>query len=187
MILSIISKMTIDLFTTSYPDDFRLPLCMAVSWSYVRHLVHLFLRINCFPFALIWSFSFLRLFLFAHFFILCLFLALFFLIIFWNNSDGPKRILLLCFPYCQSNFIKLFDGGLQYKVIRTFTFRSVIFTSLDAFFKGIDGFDGLIKFGGILAGFIVETVASIMFRSCDFLYSVPRAIFKQVSESVKFK
>ena len=112
---------------------------------------------------------------------------MFFLIIFWNNSDGPKRILLLCFPYCQSNFIKSFDGGLQYKVIRTFTFRSVIFTSLDAFFKGIDGFDGLIKFGGILAGFIVETVASIMFRSCDFLYSVPRAIFKQVSESVKFK
>ena len=41
---------------------FRLPLCMVVSWSYVRHLVHLFLRINHFPFALIWSFSFLRLF-----------------------------------------------------------------------------------------------------------------------------
>ena len=35
---------------------------MAVSWSYVRHLVHLFLRINYFPFALVWSFSFLCLF-----------------------------------------------------------------------------------------------------------------------------
>ena len=63
----------------------------------------------------------------------------------------------------------------------------MVFTCLDAFFKGIDGFDGLVKFGGILAGFIVETVPSIMFRSCDFLYIVPRAVFKQVSESVKFK
>ena len=31
---------------------FRLPLCMAVSWSYVRHLVHLFLRINFLLFSL---------------------------------------------------------------------------------------------------------------------------------------
>ena len=60
----------------------------------------------------------------------------------------------------------------------------MVFTCLDAFFKGIDGFDGLVKFGGILAGFIVETVASIMFRSCNFFNIVPRAVFKQVSVSL---
>ena len=35
---------------------------------YVRHFVHLILRINHFPFALIWSFSFLRLFFYSRLF-----------------------------------------------------------------------------------------------------------------------
>ena len=96
---------------------FRLPLFMAVSWSYVRHLVHLFLRFNCFPFALIWSFSFLHLFLFTSF------LTSFFLIILWSNSDRPRWTQLLCFPFWQSNFIKLYNGGLQYKFIRTFCIK----------------------------------------------------------------
>ena len=48
----------------------------------------------------------------------------FFLIILWSNSDGPGWTQLLCFPFWQSNFIKLFDGGLQYEVIRTFNFQN---------------------------------------------------------------
>ena len=44
----------------------------------------------------------------------------FFLIILWSNSDGPRRTRILCFLFWQSNFIKLFDGSLQYEVIHTF-------------------------------------------------------------------
>ena len=35
----------------------------------------------------------------------------------WTDPDRPK---LLRFPFWQSNFVKLFIGGLQYKFIRTF-------------------------------------------------------------------
>ena len=45
------------------------------------HLIHLFLRINHFPFSLIWSFLFLRLFLFPSF----LFLHLFYFCIFFRH------------------------------------------------------------------------------------------------------
>ena len=96
--------------------DFRPPLCMAVSCSYVRNLVHLFLRINHFLFALYMEFFIsVSFFIFAGFF-----LTSFFLIILWSNSDGPWRTRLLCFLFWQSNFIKSVDGGLQYEFIRTF-------------------------------------------------------------------
>ena len=61
----------------------------------------------------------------------CLFFDMtsFFPIILWSNSDRPRRTRLLCFPFRhQSNFIKLFDGGLQYKVIWTF-FKTIIISS----------------------------------------------------------
>ena len=54
------------------------------------------------------------------FFICAFFSTSFFPIILWSNSDGPRWTHLLCFPFWQSNFIKLLDGGLQYEVIRTF-------------------------------------------------------------------
>ena len=62
----------------------------------------------------------------ASFFYSCLFYFFsffsksFFLTILWSNSDGPGQIRLLCSPFWQSNFIKLFDGGLQHKFIPTF-------------------------------------------------------------------
>ena len=63
---------------------------MAVSWSYVRHLVHLFLRINCFPLAPYMEFFIsASFFLFTSFFIFVSFFStLFFPIILWSNSDG---------------------------------------------------------------------------------------------------
>ena len=51
--------------------NIRPPLCMAFSWSFVRHLIHLVIRINRFPFALIWrflSFFILVFFIFVSFF-----------------------------------------------------------------------------------------------------------------------
>ena len=62
------------------------------------------------------------------FFISASFFSVFFstsfcLIILWSNLDGSGRTQFLCFPFWQSNFIKLFDGGLQYVVIRTFIYH----------------------------------------------------------------
>ena len=76
-----------------------------------------FFRINHFPYALISSFSFL-----CPFFYSRLFFTSFFPIILWSNSNGPRRTRLLCLPFWQSNFIKLFNGGLQYEVFQTFFF-----------------------------------------------------------------
>ena len=65
-----------------------------------------------------WTGSFLFICVFFYFWVF--FSSSFFPIILWSNSDGPGRTWLLCFIFWQSNFIKLFDGGLQYKVIQTF-------------------------------------------------------------------
>ena len=100
------------------------PSCMAVSWSYVRQFGPSFLRINHFPFALLWSFLFLHFFNSRLFYFCIFFSTLFFPIILWSNSDGPGQTRLLCFPFWQSNFIKLFDVGLKYEVIQTFYTRS---------------------------------------------------------------
>ena len=54
------------------------------------------------------------------FFIFASFLTSFFPIILWSNSDRHGQTRLLCFPFWQPNFNKLFDGGLQYKIILTF-------------------------------------------------------------------
>ena len=37
-----------------------------------------------------------------------------------TEAFWPKQTRLFCFPFWQSNFIKLFNGGLQYEFIRTF-------------------------------------------------------------------
>ena len=57
------------------------------------------------------------------FFYFCIFFSTWypiFQIFLWSNSDGSGWTRLLCFPFRQSNFIKLFDGGLWYEFIRTF-------------------------------------------------------------------
>ena len=64
---------------------------------------------------------FSRLFIFLH-----LFLTSFFLITLWSTCDGPGRIQLWCFPFWQSNFIKLSDGGLQYEFIWSFFINSML-------------------------------------------------------------
>ena len=49
-----------------------------------------------------------------------------------TDPDGPEWTWLLCFPFWQSSFIKLFDVGLQYEFIRTFLF--IKSKRLEAFF-----------------------------------------------------
>ena len=65
-------------------------------------------------------FRFCVFFLFEFFKFFVFFTTSFFSIILWSNLDRPKCCRFLRFPYWQSNFIKLFNGGLQYEFIRTF-------------------------------------------------------------------
>ena len=94
---------------------FRPPLCMAVSWSYVRHLI-----IFCLPLY--------GVFRFAEFFIGIFFVCLFFDIVFSDYFMEQLRWiwsldgLSSCTSHSDSliSLLKLFDGGLQYEVIRNF-------------------------------------------------------------------
>ena len=123
---------------------------MVVSWSYVRHLVHLFLRINCFPFDPVWSFSFLSLLFFRLFYgaiqtdsALALLTVIrwrssvrirsdFFLKI-WvekklNVIDGFILNLLLSYYWIFNlDWIKI----LEHVILLTFNFNQLLFCSLE--------------------------------------------------------